>query len=151
MNDNTDGTTGAPTRRDYMKYGGTVVGGGLLAGCSGPRRPERTGFVRRVGRLVFGDDGPDGRGFVDSPPESIFTRLTHHAGMAFALGRGNDANAMHASDYYDGLWNQFIERLPGVTLDWSGLYSSWDPDEEMLYDLDSDIHPRRPGERERPR
>jgi iron complex transport system substrate-binding protein len=25
----------APTRRDYMKYGGAVVGGGLLAGCAG--------------------------------------------------------------------------------------------------------------------
>jgi len=25
----------APTRRHYMKYGGTVVGGGLLAGCAG--------------------------------------------------------------------------------------------------------------------
>jgi len=71
--------------------------------------------------------------------------------MAFALGRGNDVNAMHASDYYDGLWNQFIERLPGVTLDWSGLYSSWDPDEEMLYDLDSDIHLADPASVNAPR
>ncbi len=35
MSDDTTNTTGAPTRRDYMKYGGAVVGGGLLAGCVG--------------------------------------------------------------------------------------------------------------------
>lgn len=76
----------------------------------------------------------------ESPPETVFTRLTHHADMAFALGRGNDVTALHAPDYYDGLWNQYVERLPGVSLDWSGLYSSWQPDKEKLYELDSDIH-----------
>lgn len=30
-----DTTQEAPTRRDYMNYGGTVVGGGLPAGCTG--------------------------------------------------------------------------------------------------------------------
>jgi len=35
MSDNDIDTTGAPTRRDYVKYGGTVIGGGLLAGCAG--------------------------------------------------------------------------------------------------------------------
>jgi ABC-type Fe3+-hydroxamate transport system substrate-binding protein len=76
----------------------------------------------------------------DEPPETVFTRLTHHAGMAFALGRGDSITAMHAPDYYDGLWNQFVERLPGVSLDWTGLYSSWEPTKEKLYELDSDIH-----------
>ncbi|ELY86838.1 ABC transporter substrate-binding protein [Natrinema altunense] len=76
----------------------------------------------------------------DSPPVSIFTRLSHLAGMAFALGRGDDVNAMHAPEYYDRLWAQFTDRLPGVTVDWSGLYSSWEPDKETLYQLDSDIH-----------
>ncbi|MFC5970348.1 ABC transporter substrate-binding protein [Halomarina salina] len=73
-------------------------------------------------------------------PTSIFTRLTHHAGMAFALGRGNDVNAMHAPDWYDAIWNLFTPRLPGVELDWSGLYSSWQVDKEHLYELDSDVH-----------
>jgi iron complex transport system substrate-binding protein len=30
------------TRRDYMKYGGAVVGGGLLAGCSSGSDPGET-------------------------------------------------------------------------------------------------------------
>jgi ABC-type Fe3+-hydroxamate transport system substrate-binding protein len=76
----------------------------------------------------------------ESPPETVFTRLTHHADMAFALGRGDDITAMHAPDYYDGLWNQFVERLPDVSLDWSGLYSSWQAEKEKLYELDSDVH-----------
>ncbi|MFC6724844.1 ABC transporter substrate-binding protein, partial [Halobium palmae] len=76
----------------------------------------------------------------ESVPESVFTRLTHLAGMAFALGRGNDVNAMHAPDYYHGVWNQFTPRLDGVSLDWSGLYSSWTPSKEKLYELDSDVH-----------
>ena len=35
MSDNDTNTTEAPTRRDTIKYGGAVVGGGLLAGCAG--------------------------------------------------------------------------------------------------------------------
>lgn len=83
---------------------------------------------------------PTGTVEFESPPETVFTRLTHHADMAFALGRGDTITAMHAPEYYDGLWNQFVERLPGVTLDWTGLYSSWQPTKEKLYDLDSDVH-----------
>jgi iron complex transport system substrate-binding protein len=35
MNDDDASRTEAPTRREYVKYGGAVVGGGLLAGCVG--------------------------------------------------------------------------------------------------------------------
>ena len=35
MNDNNTDTTDAPTRRETIKCGGTVIGGGLLAGCLG--------------------------------------------------------------------------------------------------------------------
>ncbi|WP_436343588.1 ABC transporter substrate-binding protein [Natronorubrum sp. FCH18a] len=129
-----------PTRRDFVTYGSTAVAGGLLAGCSklAGRGDETDGESDSGSYSVT--MAPMGEVSFGSPPESVFTRLTHHAGMAFALGRGDDVNAMHAPDYYDQLWNQFTERLPGVTLDWSGLYSSWDPDKEMLYELDSDVH-----------
>jgi hypothetical protein len=33
-------TNAAPIRREYLKYGGTVVGGGLLAGCISGGRPR---------------------------------------------------------------------------------------------------------------
>ncbi|GAA0720597.1 ABC-type Fe3+-hydroxamate transport system substrate-binding protein [Halorubrum trapanicum] len=152
-----------PTRRAFAKYGGTVALGGLLAGCTGGGAESdgsdggaSDGNSTDDGSTDGGDseesaddagDGsytasisPVGEVTFESPPETVFTRLTHHADMAFALGRSDGITAMHAPDYYDALWNQYVERLPGVSLDWSGLYSSWEPDKEKLYELDSDIH-----------
>jgi len=150
-----DGGHEAPTRRDYVKYGGALLGGGLFAGCVGDNNDSTTPTDSTTASETTTETTPnttttDGSYTVsmapmgavefDSPPESIFTRLTHLAGMAFALGRGNDVNAMHAPDYYDALWNQFTPRLDGVTLDWTGLYSSWESSKEKLYELDSDVH-----------
>ncbi|WP_323676275.1 ABC transporter substrate-binding protein [Halorubellus sp. PRR65] len=142
-----------PTRRDYMKYGSAVIGGGLLTGCASQSGSEST-TTAESSDTATGETSatttergsyavrmsPMGEVTFDEPPETVFTRLTHHAGMAFALGHGDDVTAMHAPDYYDGLWNQYVERLPGVSLDWTGLYSSWKPDKEELYALESDVH-----------
>jgi len=153
MSDNTTDTTEAPTRRDTIKYGGTIVGGSLLAGCTGDNNSGSTstptsteGETATAKPTTEGSTSyeacisPVGCVAFEEPPETVFTRLTHLAGMAFAVGRGDSVNAMHAPDYYDALWNQFTERLPGVSLDWSSLYSSWNPDKETLYELDSDVH-----------
>ncbi|RKD97947.1 ABC transporter substrate-binding protein [Halopiger aswanensis] len=147
-------TPRTPTRRDYVKYGGTVVGAGLFAGCTSnegdesnattsespesSQSPSSDGTIADESYTV--SMSPMGEVEFDEVPETIFTRLTHLAGMAFALGRGNDVNALHAPDYYNDLWNQFTPRLPGVSIDWSGRYSSWNPDPEKLYELDSDVH-----------
>ena len=140
------------TRRATITYGGGIIGGGLLAGCTGGAETNATDSTSSTetnatdSESTETDDSytasisPMGEVAFDSPPETVFTRLTHHADMAFALGRGDSITAMHAPDYYDGLWNQYIERLPGVELDWTGLYSSWKPDKETLYELDSDVH-----------
>jgi len=137
-----------------MRYGSVALGGSLLAGCSSDEgsEPSDDGSDGDSDGDSGGDSttpemedyavsmSPMGSVEFDEPPETVFTRLTHHADMAFALGRGESINAMHAPDYYDGLWNQFVERLPGVSLDWSGLYSSWRPSKEKLISLDSDVH-----------
>ena len=142
----------AATRREYVKYGGAVVGGGLLSGCTGNSGSDSTPAETSADESTATETAtqedesysvtmsPVSTVEFEEPPETVFTRLTHLAGIAFALGRGDGVNAMHAPDYYDGLWNQFTERLPGVSLDWSGLYSSWNPDKEKLYELDSDVH-----------
>ncbi len=45
-------TRSEPTRRDYVKCGGTVLGGGLLAGCAGGAAPtRRPTLLRRLRRL----------------------------------------------------------------------------------------------------
>ncbi len=127
------------TRRDIVKYSGGIAGAGLLAGCSGISGDTGDGDASGDGSYSV-SISPMGEVAFDSPPETVFTRLTHHAGMAFALGYGDDLTGLHAPDYYDGLWNQFVPRLPGVSLDWTGLYSSWEPTKEQLYSLDSDVH-----------
>ncbi|QKY19015.1 ABC transporter substrate-binding protein [Halolamina sp. CBA1230] len=139
-----------PTRREYLTMGGAVTVSGLLAGCSGgDSTPTGDGSSSETttGTATAGSDGsytvsmaPMGAVTFDAVPETVFTRLTHLAGMAFALGKGNDVTAMHAPGYYDALWNQFTPQLPGVKLDWSGRYSSWEPSKEKLYELDSDVH-----------
>lgn len=146
-----------PTRREYVKYGGAVIGGGLLAGCTGnggsdstPASTETTAQATATGTETPESATPEdsysvtmapmGSVTFEEVPQSIFTRLTHLAGMAFALGRGDDVNALHAPDYYHDLWNQFTPRLDGVSVDWKGLYSSWKPSKEKLYELDSDVH-----------
>ncbi|WP_262180856.1 ABC transporter substrate-binding protein [Haloarcula laminariae] len=126
-----------PTRRAALKYGGTLAASLAAAGCS---EIAGTGDSETPDGAYTVSMSPMGEVSFDDPPETVFTRLTHHADMAFALGRGDGLTAMHAPDYYDGLWNQFVERLPGVSLDWTGLYSSWQPKKEKLYGLESDIH-----------
>ncbi|MFC6615818.1 ABC transporter substrate-binding protein [Halopenitus salinus] len=164
MSDDADGPPETPTRRSYLKAGGSVLAAGLLAGCTGETgensvngsdpattssepTAESTTAESSTDTDAGTEDGsyavsmsPMGEVAFEEPPETIFTRLTHHAGMAFALGRGDSITAMHAPEYYDGLWNQFVKRLPGVSLDWTGLYSSWEPSKEKLYELDSDVH-----------
>jgi ABC-type Fe3+-hydroxamate transport system substrate-binding protein len=154
----------AATRRDYLRYGAGLLGAGALAGCVGggtsgggadttdaaePTADEATetttGTTEQPSETAESGPytvsmSPMGDVEFEEPPGSVFTRLTHLAGMAFALGKGNDVNALHAPDYYDKLWNQFTPRLPGVELDWTGLYSSWETSMEKLYDLDSDVH-----------
>ncbi|WP_237475823.1 hypothetical protein, partial [Virgibacillus salexigens] len=123
--------TETPTRREYVKYGGTVLSAGLLSGCTSDAEQGATATETASGAetdTATADDSysvsmsPMGEVTFDSPPRTVFTRLTHHADMAFALGRGDTVTAMHAPDYYSGLWNQFVDRLPGVSLDWTGLY-----------------------------
>jgi ABC-type Fe3+-hydroxamate transport system substrate-binding protein len=135
--DRPEATRRTATRRDAIRFCG-VAGVGALAGCAESEPTADSGST--ADESYTASISPMGEVTFESPPETVFTRLTHHADMAFALGRGDDVTAMHAPDYYDGLWNQFVERLPGVSLDWSGLYSSWQPDKEKLYELDSDVH-----------
>jgi ABC-type Fe3+-hydroxamate transport system substrate-binding protein len=140
---------GGPTRRDYVKYGGAVIGGGLLAGCLGESEepaaePTRTETATET---TTDDDGsytvrmaPMGEVEFESVPESVFTILNHHTDMVLALGRGDDINAMHAPGYIQSMYGKFLHRLDGVSVDWEGLYSSWPPTKEKLYELDSDVH-----------
>jgi ABC-type Fe3+-hydroxamate transport system substrate-binding protein len=153
MSDDNTITTEAPTRRDYVKYGGAVIGGSLLAGCASDSGSESTPTRSETGtdtatptQTATGDDSysvrmaPMGEVEFDEIPQEIFTILGHHVDMLLALGRGDDINAMHAPGYHQALYEKLVAHLNGVSLDWEGLYSSWPPTKEKLYELDSDVH-----------
>ncbi|GGN95439.1 ABC transporter substrate-binding protein [Haloarcula pellucida] len=127
----------APTRREYVKYGGAVITGGALAGCTGQSDSRSTPTENESYSVTM---SPVGTVEFEEVPERIFTRLSHHAGMAFALGRGDDVNAVNGPAYYDATWAQFTERLPGISVDWADAYASWKPSKEQLYELESDVH-----------
>ncbi|RKD93379.1 ABC transporter substrate-binding protein [Halopiger aswanensis] len=137
----------APTRRGYIKHGGAVVGGGLLAGCASDSGSENT----TTGTTTGEEATPKGSSYsatlapadkvtLESEPEDIFTMLGHHADMVLALGRGDDMNAMFAPEYHQGLYRKLTHHFDGVSIDWEGLYNSWPPKKEKLYELDSNVH-----------
>ena len=164
--DNKPRTTVAPTRRDYVKYSGAVIGGGLLAGCSGGGTDSSTdtgpndgtnssstptegvtGSTMSSGTETTADEesysvtmSPAGTVTFDAPPKSAFTVLVHHADMALALGRGNAINAIYSPSNFGPLYDLFLERLDGVSVEWADLPNSWNIGKETLYELDSDVH-----------
>ncbi|MBP2251086.1 iron complex transport system substrate-binding protein [Halarchaeum solikamskense] len=149
MNDDTTRYE-APTRRDYLTYGGAVAGGGLLAGCSGQSDSESTPTTDTptdsTNTTTTGDESysvtmsPAGTVEFEKPPESVFTDLTHHAGMALAVGRADAVNATWGGETATQIWNSYLERIDGVSIEWSDLPNSFNPDKELLYELGSDLH-----------
>ena len=153
-----------PTRREYVKYGGAVIGGGLLAGCTGSSssgggannstNSNNSGSGANSsnssgdGNMTTGSGGnsysvtmaPMGEVEFESPPGSVFTVLLHHADMVLALGYGNSLNGMYNPKGFGESYNTLLKRLDGVSVDWSKLVDTWNPDKEVLYELDSDVH-----------
>jgi ABC-type Fe3+-hydroxamate transport system substrate-binding protein len=141
-----------PTRRACVKWGGAVLASGVLAGCSGDGGGDRSAATGTAGGTTSPDTSTPGTGpysvtmspmgevTFDSVPQDVFTILSHHADMALALGRGDDVNAVYAVEYTNAMMNALTPRLPGVTVDWSDCYASWNPSKEKLYELDSDVH-----------
>ncbi|OYR51452.1 ABC transporter substrate-binding protein [Halorubrum sp. Ea8] len=147
----------ASTRRDYIRYGGRVVSGSLLAGCTSQSDDESTPestdaetpteTATSTETEISTEDSsysttlaPAGEVTLNSEPEDIFTMLGHHADMVLALGRSDGMNAMFAPEYHQGLYRKLTHHFDGVSIDWEGLYNSWPPKKENLYELDSDVH-----------
>ncbi|PCR91518.1 ABC transporter substrate-binding protein [Natrinema ejinorense] len=131
-----DDTTEGPTRRAALEYGGTVLGGGLLAGCTGDpgtESPEDTDgsysvTMEPVGTVEF-----------DQVPETWFPYTGDYADMGVALGQGDGlaavgVHARFASHVYD--------ELPGVSVDENDLVELYQDGtgKEIFYELGADVH-----------
>jgi iron complex transport system substrate-binding protein len=154
MNDDTTDTTEAPTRRDYMKYGGAVIGGGLLAGCAGQSdsgsAPDststETATTSETETTTETDASyevcmePNGCHTFDAVPEEF---VVYHQGpvdMMISLGQ---FDGLVASAFPSTFPTQYFDQLPGVSVDMAdvtALSEDGTPDKELFYELDVDAH-----------
>jgi len=138
-----------PTRRDTIKYGGAVVGGGLLAGCTSKAdsgdeptateetseetdTPEDTSYsvtMAPMGKVIF-----------EQVPETWSAFLSTYGDMGIALGK---------ADGLRGLWDpgtmptEFYDALPSVDIsfqDVAPIAGDGEFDKEVFFELDCDVH-----------
>jgi len=141
----------APTRREYVKYGGAVVGGGLLAGCAGQSDSAGTNTSEPADEPTTTDTPytvtvePLGEFTFEQIPERYAVNDLMAADIAHALGKSE----MIAGPGDMGRWPTFFyEQLPGVSFDTDDaleLFSESGYDQEVFYEADPDVNLIDPG------
>ncbi|MBP2251714.1 iron complex transport system substrate-binding protein [Halarchaeum solikamskense] len=143
-------TNHAPTRRDAIKGGSAVLGGGLLAGCSSSRRePDATATAEATSDGATTEDvdpyevtvRPGGTGTFDDLPETYAT--IPGVWMDLAMGFGIPPKAVASFnrislDYYDALPGVEFDADDVLTFGTDGESGSYD--KEVLYEIDADVH-----------
>jgi ABC-type Fe3+-hydroxamate transport system substrate-binding protein len=170
-----DVTDDGPTRRDYLTYGGAVIGGGLLAGCagrSGSDSADNSTANRSSGNSSAdqssgdttanqsSDDAtatetgsysvtmsPVGTVEFDAVPSNVMAYSPQYADMLVALGHDDGLNSLGFADDYGTSLNYFLGEYD-AELDTSSikqLFTDGSFDQEILYELDSDVHLQDPA------
>lgn len=146
----------APTRRDYVKYGGAVVGGGLLAGCTGGSDSGSTSTETETENESTENEtqtetepsedqsysvtmSPVGTVEFDAPPERAAVYSNHDADILVSLGQADAITSLGFPENYSAA---YYDELPGVSLDTDELTKLYNDgvDKEVFYELDSDVH-----------
>jgi len=135
-----DDTTEPSTRREAIKYGGAVVAGGLLSGCSGGGSAGAA--TTETGGSYSVSMSPVGDVTLDNVPETAFTVFPQYADMAVALDHGDAVNSVYVPEMSGRTMNHYYRRLDGVDFAWADLYDSLSDGfpKEQLYRLGSDVH-----------
>ncbi|MCO8266988.1 ABC transporter substrate-binding protein [Haloferax sp. AB510] len=154
------------TRRAYLKGGGALLAGGLLAGCAGQNdadsstdatetaaataatteaSPEAETEAEQAGYTV--SMSPAGDVTFESVPEDVMVYNLVYADAAVAFGHGDAVNSLgFDSDAGGRTLDAYYERLDGVSFDRSDLAQlnsgsgNVNIDKELVYELDSDLH-----------
>jgi len=161
------GSPESPTRRAYLRYGGAIVGGGLLAGCTGDTGAESdptdaatstttatstptstdAETTRSSDEATATPDSsytvemaPAGEVQFEQPPERVTHYFPDYADMAVALGHGDSIRSMGLpSRFHTGHYDE----LDGVNVDTDSitkLNGDSGIDKEVFYELDGDLH-----------
>ncbi|AHG01563.1 hypothetical protein HALLA_03980 (plasmid) [Halostagnicola larsenii XH-48] len=133
---------GAPTRREYVTYGGTAIAGGLgLAGClGGDGSADEAGANSHTVSIE-----PAGSVSFEEVPETYITYKEAWADIAVALGQ---ADGLVGTDLEYGsqedLNRLFFDELEGVALPLEGVTDirggGETVDKEIIYEIDADVH-----------
>jgi len=145
---NDDATHEGPTRREYVKYGGAVAVGGMLAGCAGQSGEESTpGDTTETDTSAESTQEdttyeaciePNGCYTFDEVPESIVTYEQDVTDMLIALDRTDELVATAVPDRYP---TGFIDQLPDVSFDPESVEDAVGvAGKESFYEWDADIH-----------
>ncbi|KAB1193779.1 ABC transporter substrate-binding protein [Haloferax sp. MBLA0076] len=153
MNEDTANSK-STTRRAYLKYGSAVVGGGLLAGCTGQSdsgtaetdTSTETTSESGTGSPTETDTSyevcmePNGCHTLDTVPEDF---LVYHQGpvdMVLSLGQ---LDGLVAAAFPSTFPTGYFDQLPGISVeldDVTALSEDGTPDKELFYELDVDLH-----------
>jgi ABC-type Fe3+-hydroxamate transport system substrate-binding protein len=141
-----------PTRREYVKYGGAVLGGGIVAGCAGQSDSGSTSTERSADESTATETetarpeserysvtmSPVGSVEFDGPPESLLAYDRQWLHMAYELGHGD---AVSGFDDPGGTWFTLHETLPDVSFETDQIESFVGDqiDKELIYEIDPDL------------
>ncbi|AKU09246.1 ABC transporter substrate-binding protein [Haloferax gibbonsii] len=155
-----DGHSGREsTRREYLQYGGAVVAGGLLAGCTGGGGSETTESETETTTAATTESTteaetetttetsesysvsiePMGEVTFDSVPETWVANNGSWADMGVALGLDAPMGVWLTGRYH----TQYYDEIPGVSVDKSSIRQLWGDSgvgKEQFYDMDADVH-----------
>lgn len=150
----------APTRRQYLKYGGAVVGGGLLAGCVGQSDSEDTTTTTQTTETTTTtteqetttktetttedesysvEMAPVGELTFEEPPEKAVAYWSNYGDMLVALGQ---SDAFHAAAWPGSYPTYPYEEIPGIDFspdDLESLYADGELSKELLFEMEPDI------------
>ncbi|ACV49429.1 ABC transporter substrate-binding protein [Halomicrobium mukohataei] len=144
-----DTTHRVPTRREYIKGGTTLLGVGLLAGCSEsesesisteqPTTSETQAETTTENRSYTVTMEPVGDVEFDSVPESVTVYNPDYIDMMVALGHGD---AVESVWYKSRYVTRHYDELDGVSIDVSALTQLYSDGiaKEVFYDIGGDLH-----------
>ena len=160
MSRDTDGHD-APTRREYLKFGGAVIGGGLLTGCTGDTgsgatpestpeptpqttpdpapTEESTGTSTPEAESYTVSIEPVGEVEFERVPETWVANNGSWADMGIALGLQPPKGVWLPSRYH----THYYDEISGVSVDKGSIAQLWGDSgvgKEQFYQLDADVH-----------
>jgi iron complex transport system substrate-binding protein len=137
----------APTRREYLAYGGALVAGGSLAGCTGdggsgstPTETEQSGSTPTEDQSYEVCMKPNGCHSLASVPERFAVYHQGPVDMMISLGQ---LDGLVAAAFPSTFPTQYFDQIPDVSVDMEGvtaLSEEGTPDKELFYELDVDVH-----------